>query len=85
VIEIDRLGEELGCTKIVGTSSSLVIAIGGDHHHRQIGEVLFDLAQQLEAIHARHVDVRKDDDQLRLDLAGEPFERRFARVGEMKT
>jgi hypothetical protein len=28
--------------------SSLVIAIGGDHHHRQIGEAMFDLAQQLK-------------------------------------
>jgi hypothetical protein len=35
------------CTKIVGMPSSLVIAIGGDHHHRQIGEAMFDLAQQL--------------------------------------
>jgi hypothetical protein len=36
------------CTKIVGMPSSLVIAIGGDHHHRQIGEAMFDLAQQLK-------------------------------------
>src|SRR5258706_7955835 len=32
------------CTKIVGMPSSLVIAIGGDHTHRQIGEGIFFLA-----------------------------------------
>jgi hypothetical protein len=82
-VEIDRLGHELECPEIAGAAPPLVIAIGGHHHHRQIGEPLFDLAQQLQTVHSRHVDVRQDDDQLRFDPFMQQTQRLFARAGEV--
>src|SRR5271166_281529 len=70
-IEIDRLGDKLGSAELAGPAPPLVVAIGGHHDDRQVGVQSLDLAKQCEAVHARHVDVREDDDQLRLDLAGE--------------
>ena len=45
-LEIDRLADELGCTVRGCPLAPLVIAIGGDHHHRQLGPPLLDLAQK---------------------------------------
>jgi hypothetical protein len=59
----------LGGAELAGAAAALVVAIGGDHHDREIGEPLFDLAQQLQAVHARHVDIRQDDCHARLDPA----------------
>src|SRR5579864_3739115 len=44
-VEIDRLGEELGRTEVIGTAPPLVVAIGGHHHHLQVREALLDLSQ----------------------------------------
>ena len=44
-IEIDRLGEEIGGAQFIGAAAPLVVAIGGDHHDREIREALLDLAQ----------------------------------------
>src|SRR5580704_1148991 len=54
-IEIDRLADELRSAKFVGASPPLVVAIGGHHHDREAREPLFDLAQQLQAVHPRHI------------------------------
>jgi hypothetical protein len=82
-IEIDRLADELRSAKFVGASPPLVVAIGGHHHDREAREPLFDLAQQLQAVHPRHIDVRENRDQRGVDLASEPIQRLSARGGEM--
>jgi len=56
-IEIHRLGEELGGTKFGRLAPSLIVALGGHHHHRELGEALLDLGQKRQPVHARHVDV----------------------------
>src|SRR5215212_9247502 len=45
-LEIDRLGEELDSAVLLGETPSLVVAISGYHHHRQVGPALLDLAKQ---------------------------------------
>jgi hypothetical protein len=45
--------------------------------------MLFDLPEQFQAVHARHVDVRQDRSQSRLNFPREPFQRLDARAGEM--
>jgi hypothetical protein len=82
-IEIDRLGDEFHGAVFGGAATALVVAIGGHHHHGQFGAPLLEDAQQFEPVHARHVDIRQDDDELRLDLAGEAIERLLARGREM--
>jgi hypothetical protein len=71
VPEIHRLRDELEGPKFGGPTSTFVVTIGGDHHHRHAGEPLLDLRQQLQPIHARHVDVGQDHDQRRLDAVVE--------------
>src|SRR5438270_5728722 len=66
------------------TATALVITIGSYHHYRQIGTALFDLRQQLQPVHARHVDVRKDGDQFGLDFSGEAFQSFVTRGGVMQ-
>jgi hypothetical protein len=44
-------------TEFGGTASPLVVPVGGHHHDRQIGATLLDLAEQLQAVHPRHIDV----------------------------
>ena len=66
-IDIDRLGEELGGPQFAGSAAPLVVTVGGYDHHRELGEPLLDLARQVQPVHPRHVDVRQNDDQLRLD------------------
>jgi len=46
-IEVDRLSEELGSAKLTCPASALVVAIGGHHHHRDVGEALFDGFEEL--------------------------------------
>src|SRR5215813_11945793 len=82
MIEIDWLREELESAEFAGAASSLVVAIGGHHHDRQIGEPLLDLRQQLQAIHTRHVDVRENREKRRLDLLSEPIQCLCARGSE---
>ena len=48
------------------------------------GRWCLDLAQQGQPVHAGHVDVGQDDDQLRLDPLGELVQRLLARAGEMQ-
>jgi hypothetical protein len=81
-IEIDRLGEELESAKFAGAALALVVAIGGHHHDRQVRPLPLDLAQKFEPIHARHVDVREQYDQLRLYLPGKLVEGLFCRARE---
>jgi hypothetical protein len=37
--EIDRLGDELGSAEFAGAAAA-VVALRGDHHHREIGEAV---------------------------------------------
>src|ERR1700736_1275677 len=53
------------------SSPALVVAIGSHQHDREIREPLLYLAQQLQAVHPRHVDVRENRDQRGLYLARE--------------
>ena len=48
------------------------------------GRWRLDLAQQGQPVHAGHVDVGQDDDQLRLDPLGELVQRLLARAGEVQ-
>ena len=59
VVEIDRLGDEIESAQFRGMASSLFVTIGGHHQDGQIRATLLDLAEQLQAVHARHVDVRE--------------------------
>src|SRR4051812_39701190 len=52
--------------------------VGGYHHHRKLGPPSLDLVEQLQAVHARRVDVGEDSDQRRLDVARQAFERCLA-------
>jgi hypothetical protein len=45
--------------------------------------VPLDLAQQLQAVHPRHVDVGQDHDDVGLDPAVQQLQRRLARGGEV--
>jgi hypothetical protein len=49
------------------------------------GKPLLDLAEQLQAVHPRHVDVREDHDQLRLDPAAQLLQGQLARVAKCTT
>ena len=52
MLETDGLRYELRCSVLRGTAATVIIAISSYHHHRQIWTALFDLRQQLQAIHA---------------------------------
>ena len=73
-----------GRTIRTGQASPLIVAIGGHHHHRQLGPPRLDLAQQLQSVHDRHVDVRQDHDRRRLDALGKLVECFLTRIGEMQ-
>jgi hypothetical protein len=68
VLEIDGVRYELRCSVLRCTAATVIIAISSYYHHRQIWTALFDLRQQLQAIHARHVDLCQDGQQLELDV-----------------
>ena len=68
MIEIDRLREDFKRAKFAGAASSVVVTKRAHHHDRQIGEPLLDRGQQLQAIHARHVDVDEDRNEGGLDF-----------------
>ena len=36
-IEVDRLGDEFGGSVFGGATAPFLVAIGGQHHHRQVG------------------------------------------------
>jgi hypothetical protein len=48
--EVDGLGEEIGSAEFIGAAPAIGVAIGAHHHDREIGEPLFDLAQELQAV-----------------------------------
>ena len=75
MLEIDGLREELESPECTGSASSVVVAIRGYHQDRQIGKPLLDLGQQLQTIHARHVDVGENRNKRGLYLLGEPIQR----------
>ena len=83
-IEIDRLGDEFSRAAFGGAATPLVVAIGGQHHHRQFRPPLLDLPQERQPVHSGHIDVRQDDDQLRLDLARKTLKRLRGREREMQ-
>jgi Arm domain-containing DNA-binding protein len=73
--------DERGAGVLAGYAESA--AVGGHHDDRQIGAPLLDLPQQRKSVHAGHVDVRENDDQLRLD-AGELVQRILTGTREMQ-
>jgi len=60
-----------------------VIAVGRHHHDRQIGAALFDLAEQFQTVHARHVDVRQNRNKSGLNFFSEPIQSLLTRGGEI--
>ena len=76
-------GEKLGSAQLIGAAAALIVAVGGHHHDHQIRKALFDLAQQLQPVNARHVDLRQDRDQSRFDAAGELAQCVLTRIGEV--
>jgi len=83
VVEIDRFGDEIESAESTGMASSLVVAVGGHHQDRQIRATLLDFAEQLQAVHARHVYVRENRHESGLNLFREPIQGLPARGGEM--
>src|SRR6185437_6721430 len=77
MIEIDR-------AEFVGTAAPLVVAIGRDHHHRQLRPALLHLPQQGQPVHAGHIDVGQNHQKFGLDRPLEAIERLFAGAGEMQ-
>jgi hypothetical protein len=75
VLKFDGLREKICRAILRGLPPPLVIAVSGHHHDRQFGEPLLDLTEQLQPVHAGHVDVGEDRDQRRLDFAREPIQR----------
>src|SRR5215471_911844 len=83
-IEIDRLGDEFRGAVCARPPAALVVAVGGHHHDGYVGAQCLDFTQEREPVHAGHVDVGQDDDQLRPDPVGEFAERLLGRDGEMQ-
>src|SRR5205807_1172530 len=79
----DRLGDELESTEFAGPAATLVVTIGGHHHYRQLGPTLLYLAQEFEPVHAGHIDIREQHDQLRLEFLRKLAESLFSRPGKM--
>jgi len=67
-----------------GPTPALVVAIGGDHHDRDLRPHFLDLAQQAEAVHAGHVDVGQDDNRPRPDAVGQHLQRLLGRGHEVQ-
>src|SRR5215472_15962531 len=82
MVEIDRFRDELGSSELTGSPSSLVVTIGG--HHRQIGVTMFDLAEQFQSVHTRHVNIREYRNEGGLNFLCEPIQSLLARGGEMR-
>src|SRR5262249_54878983 len=62
-IEIDRLGNECRGAVFACSAPPFLIAIGCDHHDRRRRPRLFDLTQQCQPVHSRHIDVGQDYDE----------------------
>src|SRR5262249_44708795 len=83
LVEVDRLGDELGSSEFAGTASSLIVAVGRHHHHRQIGATMFNFAEQFQSVHARHVDIREYRNEGGLDFRRKSVQSLVARCSEM--
>jgi hypothetical protein len=60
---VDRLGGERCCPHRIGPVDRYDVLAPGDHHDRQVAQLVLtaDAFDELEAIHARHVDVDQRD------------------------
>ena len=52
-----RLGQELVGAARQGGGDGVLVAVGGDHEHRQVGPLLLDPRAPVRAAHAGHIDV----------------------------
>src|ERR1700674_309109 len=69
---LKRLANVAGGAGAQAEDGVLLLALGGDDHHRDArqGAVGLDLAEDFQAVHPRHVDV--EDDQVRVGVLREP-------------
>src|SRR5262249_33662234 len=82
-VKIDGFGDEIRRTLIMGHAAALLVPIRRYHHHREFRPTELDLTQKRQPIHARHINVRQDDDQLRPYTLTQHLESCFARLGEV--
>ena len=68
-VKVDRLGENLSGAQPCGAAPAIVVAVGGYHQHRQRRVAPSDPAGPARP--SRHVNVREEGNQCRLDAADE--------------
>src|SRR5262245_10908734 len=64
-------------------AAPLIIAVGRHHHDWQFWPAFLDLVQQRQTVHAGHIDVGENHDQLRLDAVVQLRQGIFAGRGEV--
>src|SRR5580704_4710588 len=74
-IKVDRLGHKISGSLLSGSPPPFIVAVSGQHHHRELGPPLLDFAQERQTIHSGHINVRQDHDRLRLDFDRKAFKR----------
>jgi hypothetical protein len=65
-VEVDRLGDELGGALFARDTSTHVVDISSHYHDWYVRPPALDVAEWCEPVHAGHVDIGQDHDQLRL-------------------
>ena len=60
---VERLVQESGGTLTEGSLSNLIVIVGGDQDHRQLGILEPDAALQFESVDARHPHIRNQADR----------------------
>ena len=60
VLEVDGFCDEVKCAAVHRRTDVFHVAVGGDHDGTDFGVNVGDLLQEGEAVHAGHVNVRKD-------------------------
>ena len=80
VVEVDRLGYEVEGAPVHGGADVLHVTVGGDDDGADFRVRVFELAQERQAVHHRHVDVGEDQADVR--VFGESVQGFLAVVGE---
>ena len=58
LVDVEGLGQVFESAALEGRHGGIEVGIGGHDDHRQLGMALLHMAQQVEAVAARHADVR---------------------------
>jgi hypothetical protein len=63
LLEVERLRDVVARALADRLDRGVGVDRPGDHHHVEVGVVLLDAAQELEAVTSRHLDVGEDEAQ----------------------